>query len=114
MADTACWVLTNEDGTDLDQDGVPHFPSEKLAAEEAAKIEGDEVFRPRQLAHPCVTLACSCCDYLYDEEEDGIAHFDSREEAEKMLANFWDFNDGVAKCDACKVGPCDSERGDHG
>jgi hypothetical protein len=114
MADTACWVLTNENGIDLDQDGVPHFPREKIAASEAAKIEGDEAFTPRQLAHPCVVVQCSCCDYLYDEDEDGIAHFDSREEAEKMLAGSWEFAGGEAKCDACKVGPCDREAGDHG
>lgn len=114
MAETACWVLTNSDGEDLDQDGVPHFPSEKHAEEEAARIEGDEVFKPRELSGSCVTLACSCCDYLYDEEEDGVAHFDSLDEAEKLLAGFWEFAGGKAKCDACKVGPCDQERGDHG
>lgn len=114
MADIPCWVLTNEDGTDLDQDGVPHFPSEKHATEEAAKIEGDEVFKPRRLDHLCVTLACSCCEYVYDEDEDGIAHFDSRAEAEKMLAGFWEFTGGEAKCHACKFGPCDPEAGDHG
>ncbi|MER6575783.1 hypothetical protein [Nonomuraea sp. NPDC001023] len=114
MSDTPCWVLTNEQGTDLDQDGVPHFPTEKHAADEAAKIEGDEVFKPRQLAHLCVTAACSCCDYIYDEDEDGIAHFDSLGEAEKALAGFWEFADGKAKCDACKTGACDPEAGEHG
>jgi hypothetical protein len=108
-----CWVLTNDDGTDLDQDGVPHFPTETVAAENASHL-ADEVFNPRQLAHLCVTVACSCCDYLYDEDEDGIAHFDSFEEAAKMLAGFWEFADGEAKCDACKVGSCDSEAGEHG
>lgn len=123
MADTKtapCWVLTNADGEDLDQDGVPHFPTEEKAAEHARRTDpwaGWETpagFKPRQLDHVCVILACSCCEYVYDEDEDGICHFDSPDEAEKALAGFWEFTGGVAKCDACKVGPCDPERGDHG
>lgn len=114
MADTACWVLTNETGADFDQDGVPHFPDEKHATEEAARIEGDEVFKPRQLGHLCITLACSCCEYVYDEDEDGVCHFDDLAKARKLLEGFWGFTDGQAKCDACKTGPCDPECGDHG
>jgi hypothetical protein len=114
MADTACWVLTNADGVDLDQDGVPHFPSEKHAKEQVAKIEGDEVFKPRRLDHLCVTLACSCCHYVYDEDEDGVLHFASMAEAEKALANFWKLTRDETLCPYCTVGPCDREAGNHG
>ncbi|MEU4224337.1 hypothetical protein AB0F17_08590 [Nonomuraea sp. NPDC026600] len=114
MADTTCWVLTNSDGEDLDQDGIPHFPSEKHAEEEAAKIEGDEVFKPRQLDHPCVIVACSCCEYIYDEDEDGVCHFDNLAEAEQALAGHWKFTRDEALCDECKPGTCDRSADEHG
>ena len=120
MADTACWVLTNSDGEDLDQDGVPHFASEQKAAEYAAR-PGDYVlpdvspgFKPRQLDHLCVTVACSGCGYVYDEDEDGIAHFDDRAEAEKALAGHWKFTRDEALCDECKPGVCDRSVDEHG
>lgn len=114
MGDTACWVLTDGVGDDFEDfgEGVPHFPSEKHAAERVSALA--DGFKPRQLDHVCVIVACSCCEVVYDEEEEGVAHFESRDEAEKMLAGFWDFTDGVAKCEYCKTGPCDREAGEHG
>ncbi|MEQ4725042.1 hypothetical protein [Nonomuraea sp. B19D2] len=108
-----CWVLTNSDGEDFDDaDGVPHFPTMEKAADRAAILA--DAWKPRQLDHGCVTVTCICCAYTYDEEEDGLTHFADVAEAEKLLANFWSFASGQAKCDACTAGPCDPERGDHG
>lgn len=113
---TACWVLTNDVGDDLEQDGAPHFPDEKHAAEYASRayVEVPPGFKPRQLDHLCVTVECSCCEYVFDEDEDGVVHWESLAEAEKGLKDFWEFADGVTRCDACKVGPCDPEAGEHG
>ncbi|GAA3702375.1 hypothetical protein GCM10022224_080210 [Nonomuraea antimicrobica] len=110
---TPCWVLTNRDGEDFDDaDGVPHFPTQEKAAGWAVNLT--DAWNPRQLSHTCVTVTCTCCQYAYDEDEDGLAHFADMAEAEKALADYWSFAGGQARCDACTAGPCDPERGDHG
>jgi hypothetical protein len=116
MANTACWVLTNDIGDDLEQDGTPHFSNQKRATEYAAD-ENAEVppdFKPRQISHLCITVECACCEYVFDEGGDGVVHWENLAEARKGLKGSWEFTDGVGKCEVCVEGPCDAERGDHG
>lgn len=117
MANT-CWVLTHDDGEDLDNDGVMHFATEETAAKFAADYSLPH--KPRQLDGPCITVECACCAYVYDQDEDGDVHFASLEEAERLLlaepSSEWDWTkdaDGL-KCPTCRKGPCDQEADTHG
>ncbi|MFI7628422.1 hypothetical protein [Microbispora rosea] len=104
-----CWVLTDSFGVDLDYgDGIFHFDT-KTKAEERAEHE-DLEHRPRRLDKPCVLVACSCCDYVFDEDE-WTNHFESLDEARKVLPDFgWvPGENGTWRCEGCAKGTCDCE-----
>lgn len=118
MADTACWVLTNgvDDYRD-EEGGAPHFPSEDRATEYVTWSGSEALIelKSRQLGYVCVTVSCTCCEVVYDEEEEGVVHFDDMPKAEKFLTQCgWKLTREQTLCEYCKVGPCDPERGDHG
>jgi hypothetical protein len=80
----------------------------------APYVEIPPDFKPRQLDHVCVTVECSCCEIIFDEDGDGVVHWENLAEAEKALKGAWKFTNGVGTCEVCVEGPCDPERGDHG
>jgi hypothetical protein len=105
-----CWVLTDEHGADHDDYGsVIHHESAATAANWATEfhIEG---YRPRQIDSTCMCVSCSCCGYVYDEDDDGCVHFESLDEARPILVQGegWTVTeDGTWKCQPCAAGECD-------
>lgn len=70
---------------------------------------------PRRLDRPCITVACSCCEYVFDEDEDGVVHFVDLAEAALCLPQYgWTQVDGAWQCETCTAGPCDLEADTHG
>ncbi|MGW4422763.1 hypothetical protein [Streptosporangium sp. NPDC004631] len=114
---TPCWTLTYPCGTDAgDTDGVPHFSTEELAQEEASTYRGPlGTPAPRRLDQPCVVVRCGCCEYVFDEDEDGQMHFVDLAEAAGVLPQYgWTQVSGAWRCETCAAGPCDLEADTHG
>lgn len=116
---TTCWTLTYPSGDDLDTgDGVPHYAAEELAQEQAAtyRLSDLGVPTPRRLDRPCITVACSCCGYIHDEDDAGHqTHFADLAEAALCLPQYgWTQVGGAWTCETCTAGPCDLEADTHG
>lgn len=108
-----CWTLTYPNG-----DAVPHFRAEEIARERAATylVPGLGAPQPRRLDQPCITVSCGCCEYVFDEDEDGAVHFTDLTEAAGILPHCcWTQQpDGSWRCETCSKGPCDLEADTHG
>lgn len=105
-----CWVLTDEHGADHDDYGLVVHHASVSAALSWAVSEEIEGYAPRQLDKPCMVIRCTCCGYVFDEDEDGIVHFEDLGEARKVLAaadGGTVADDGTAKCQPCATGECD-------
>lgn len=101
--DGVCWVLGNPDGTVYEDDRgypEPHLHTEEEIRKLIADVGEDPAGQcvPLRLTAPCVEIACSECGYVYDEDDEGIGHWESRDEAVKALKGDWLFGDGAAYC----------------
>ncbi|MEO3860943.1 hypothetical protein [Acrocarpospora sp. B8E8] len=111
MANT-CWTLTH-DGEDLTHDLVVHYATEAQATEHATVYGLPH--KPRQLEGPCLSVDCSCCAYVFDEDEEGFVHFESTTEIEQLLPEHgWKCDGDIWVCPTCVAGPCDREADIHG
>lgn len=84
-----CWVL---DGPAQDE-GVRHF--EDASGADAALTrarEEDPATKAsvRLLPSPCWLVQCDECEYVIDEEDEGVFHHESRAEAEKVV-RLWEW-----------------------
>ena len=104
----ACYVLTLPNGALVGdpQNGEAHFPDEATARERAPQF-GDAAREatPKRLDAPCVELTCKGCDFTFDEDEEYVFHFESREDALTSARDFgWTVRDGETFCTGCPQG----------
>jgi hypothetical protein len=81
-----CWVIDLAPG----EPDECHFPNRTDAEEELARFRKEEdryaVATVRRLALPCWTVTCDGeCEYVLDEDDDGVIHFASAAEAEDYV-----------------------------
>lgn len=97
-----CWTLVMPDGSEPEDDGygIPHFDTEADARKYLADVGENPIGQciPQRLAAPCVELECVRCGYRFDEDDEGVACWESREQAEKELAGEWTFVGDDAFC----------------
>lgn len=111
--DEPCWIVVHPDGRPaielFFEENLLHFDT----ADEATKFitnaryadDPEPDVRPHQLAEPCWT-AVAACGYRFDEEDEGVTHFESRSQAaETVLRCDWRVRDGVLRCgdDLCEA-----------
>jgi hypothetical protein len=89
-------------------EAIPHYPTGQKAQAEAARYAsgGWGTPTPHQCASACVTLRCTGCQYVLDEDE-LVTHFtDVAEAAAYARDGGWTLtNDGQALCSWCAPSP---------
>lgn len=117
--DQPCWVVTPDPPLD-DGPGDRHFTTEAEARQYAADMTSDDtddygpgrrrVWNVTHRDKPCATLTCDGedCGYVFDEDDEGIVHFDDAEQAHRSqtssnpMVPAWRFaTDGRAWCCEC-------------
>jgi hypothetical protein len=91
-----CWVLAYANGSEYEGHDGPHFADADEAQGFADSVLADdedplvEVPKPAELAGPCYRVT-SLCDYVFDEDDEGIQHFKSAVVAiETVTARAWE------------------------
>ncbi len=109
-----CWVLVGDSGAEYDNgEYVEHFSTTDDAAARAEEGFAPGL-TPRQLDTPCLTIKCSCCEAIFDEDGEGRElHFASADELGLVVTAYdWTLaEDGVPKCRHCSAG-CDCQDDD--
>lgn len=76
-----CWIVRRE-GENDESANERHYYTEQAARDEAQDLtDNGETATAERLPEPCVTLTCQGCDYAVDEDDEGIIHFESHEQA---------------------------------
>ncbi|MDH2424806.1 hypothetical protein [Sphaerisporangium sp. TRM90804] len=107
-----CWILVYPDGESVDLDGEVHYASDVDAAKDAPRYTNDSgAPTPEQLDEACVSIACSCCGTVFDEDGNGaVEHHPTVESARSVavLCGWTLAEDGTQKCEPCS-GDCDCQ-----
>jgi hypothetical protein len=84
-----CWIVRRHGESD-EAANERHYLGEQEARDEATVLaEGGETgLTIEQLDSPCLTLRCQGCDYLLDEDDEGVIHFESIEQAHEYAVGF--------------------------
>lgn len=108
--DYRCFYLTYPSGqvftaTGFEDGEIRCFGSRDRALEFAHQGVNERLGIPlvMQRENPCLTLVCGGCDYVWDEDDDGIVHFDDRADALAFAAEVgWLVLAGEPLCGGCK------------
>jgi hypothetical protein len=104
---TACYQLVYDNGEPVDTgDGTPCYSTEEEAAEQAARfrVDGFGTPTPKQLPAPCVSISCSECGYVIDEDDAQTYHFWPDEVEDALKAWEWTVNGDRKLCPECAKG----------
>lgn len=81
--DQRCWIVRRQgEGISAEE---RHY-TEQQAREEAETLNADgEPATVEQLTAPCVELTCQGCGWRVDEDDEGIIHFESIQQAREYV-----------------------------
>lgn len=104
-----CWHLRHTDGPtkgnpyECSEYGTQHFTT-KEAATEAIQLEAIQGVEATRLDTPCHTITCAGdgCDYVLDQDGEGVYHHASQAEAEMTAREHgWERTTQGLICPAC-------------
>jgi hypothetical protein len=78
LPEPPCFQLVYTNGEPVDTgDSIPHYLTAEKAAEAADRFHLAPLGtpRPEQLTAPCVSVSCTGCGYVLDEDDAMIHHF---------------------------------------
>ncbi|TDD31673.1 hypothetical protein E1287_25775 [Actinomadura sp. KC06] len=109
-----CWIIRRPGQSDEAAD-ERHY-TEQQARDEARILTDDgETVTVEQVLAPCITLRCQGCGYWVDEDDEGVVHFESDEQAHEYVLG-WNYEGIVfAGNELIRCGPgCPGEGADRG